>query len=90
MNAPRKMGTVKVQGDLGPVHLLGGPEGSPRVWITRHAAGAFVRIHPRIWGVGDGLREFVDPQSPSIERYAFRLVDLVRQLALEREKGGRL
>ena len=71
----------RVTGDVGPIHLIGGP----RVVVERHASRAFVWVENPIWGWPDARREFLNPASPAILKYAQALALRIRDAALSEE-----
>ena len=76
----------RVTGDLGPIGLLARPHSpAPRVVIERHPRKAFVFVESPAWGSSDCKREFLDPSSPAIEKYAMLLAYRLRKAALEEQ-----
>lgn len=68
-------------GDVGPIHLIGGP----RVVVERHATRAFCWVENPVWGWPDARREFLNPVSPAILKYAQALAFHIRDAALAAE-----
>ena len=93
--APPKQSKVgvtyqRVTGDIGPVSVLakrGCPP--PAVVVERGPMRAQVWIEHAPWGWPHGLREFLDPASPAVLRYAKRLALKLREAALI-EQGRRV
>lgn len=79
-------------GNLGPIGLLARPGGEPpRVVVQRQPSKAFVWISAAPWGMSDGLREFLEPEHPSVERYATLLALKLRNAATkERDRRTKL
>lgn len=71
----------RVTGNVGPIHLIG----SPRVVVEHHASRAFVWVENPIWGWGNSRREFLNPKSPAIFKYAQALAIRIRNAALAEE-----
>lgn len=70
-----------VVGPVGPIHLVG----SPRVVVERHPTRAFVWVDNPIWGWPPALREFLNPNSPTILKYAFALAEQIKDAAEKQE-----
>lgn len=70
-----------VVGDVGPIHLIDGP----RVVVERHRDRAFVFASPQVWGWPPSLREFLNPDSPAILKYAQALALRIKDAALKEE-----
>lgn len=85
LGAP-KAGGLSVLKDKLFGHLIG----DPRVIIERRAGSAFVSVRPRPWGWNNVDREFLQPDSPGVERYAQSLVQRIHDAGkakhLERER----
>lgn len=71
----------RVTGEVGPIHLIGGP----RVVVERHTSRAFVWVENPIWEWPDARREFLNPASPAILKYAQALALRIRDAALAEE-----
>jgi len=69
-----------VNGELGPVHLLGSP--APRVMLGSRNGSTFVWICNPVWGHGDCSREFLKTPSAAAGRYALQLAAELRKAAL--------
>ena len=85
----RSAGTTyqRVTGEVGPIHLLGGP----RVVVERHATRAFVWVENPIWGWPDARREFLRPDSPAVVKYALALASRIKDAALaEQHRQARM
>lgn len=88
--AKRAAQYFRITGDLGPVWVLarrGSPP--PAVVVERSAARTRVWIEHSPWAWNNGLREFLNPDSPSVEHYAKRLAVALRDEALK-EHGRRV
>ncbi|MDP9424015.1 MAG: hypothetical protein M3Q19_14500 [Pseudomonadota bacterium] len=44
--------------------------GTPRVVVTYHGGSAWVDVSRKPWGWGNVQREFLNPESPGVMRYA--------------------
>lgn len=71
----------RVTGSVGPIHLIGGS----RVVIERYPSRAFVWVENPIWGWPDARREFLNPASPAIRKYAEALALSIRGAPLAEE-----
>ena len=86
-NAPKNQASLvaptyqRVTGGVGPIHLIG----DSRVVIERHPSRAFVWVENPIWGWPDARREFLNPGSPAILKYAHALAYRIRDAALAEE-----